>query len=62
MIAAWGVHGAYQDRMDHVRSLLKEAGVTIYAIASSKDGIPRHPLYLKGDAERAEYTYGEQDE
>ena len=45
VIAAWGVHGAYRGRGAEVARRfdgLKYLGAT-------KDGHPRHPLYVRGD-------------
>ncbi|MGZ2259548.1 DUF1643 domain-containing protein [Roseobacter sp. A03A-229] len=46
VIAAWGVHGAHQDRGVAVARLLHDAGCALYHLGTSKDGHPRHPLYL----------------
>ncbi len=42
-IMAWGVHGGYLGRDKDVKKLLSRPK----HIALSKDGHPRHPLYLK---------------
>jgi hypothetical protein len=50
-IIAWGIHGGYMDRDKAVLGLIKKPmcfGVT-------KDGYPRHPLYLKKDTKPIEY-------
>ena len=47
VIAAWGVHGAHNGREGEVRKLL--AGVEVHTLAFSRDGHPRHPLYLAAD-------------
>lgn len=46
IIAAWGVHGAHQNRGDQVEGLLRDAGLILYHLGLSKEGHPRHPLYL----------------
>jgi hypothetical protein len=46
VIAAWGVHGAHQNRAAEVMELIPE----LQCLALSKDGHPRHPLYLKADS------------
>ena len=48
VIMAWGTHGKHLDRALHVRSMLKEVCKPHY-LALTKDGQPRHPLYLKAD-------------
>lgn len=50
IIAAWGAAGPkhkwpYQKIFDAV----KAADAQIYCLGTTKDGIPRHPLYLSGD-------------
>lgn len=49
VIAAWGSHGAHLDRGRDVRAMLAAANVRISALAFTKDGEPRHPLYLKAE-------------
>ena len=44
-IAAWGVHGEFLDRAAEVAKLLPE----LHCLGTTKNGSPRHPLYLKAD-------------
>lgn len=46
VIAAWGVHGAHQNRGAQVEELLRHAGIKLFHLGLSKGGHPRHPLYL----------------
>ena len=46
VIAAWGPAGASRGRAAKVTQLL--AGVRLYALGWTKDGHPRHPLYVPG--------------
>lgn len=55
VVAAWGVHGALHGRGDEVAAALREAGVRLMALGETKDGHPRHPLYLAGSTELGEY-------
>ena len=48
-VAAWGVHGAHLGRGSQVAALLRAAG-PLHHLGLTKDGHPRHPLYLRGDA------------
>jgi len=48
-ICAWGTHGSYLNRASKVLGLLRSANITPRALGVTKDGAPRHPLYLKGD-------------
>ncbi|MEM7520702.1 MAG: DUF1643 domain-containing protein [Pseudomonadota bacterium] len=46
IIAAWGVHGAHMNRGPEVAKTLRAATREVYHLGLSKDGHPRHPLYL----------------
>lgn len=46
LICAWGLHGNHQGRADEVVTLLKNQGAALYHLGLTKDGHPRHPLYL----------------
>jgi hypothetical protein len=48
VIAAWGVHGALRDRGAIVRGRLHARGVDLHHLGLTKDGHPKHPLYLAG--------------
>lgn len=50
-IAAWGVHGVHRDRHLAVRSLFAGAKETLHCLGLSKEGHPRHPLYLPYSAQ-----------
>jgi hypothetical protein len=44
-VCAWGGH-ARPDRVETVRGMLVETGVEVWALGVTRDGQPRHPLYL----------------
>ena len=46
VVVAWGVRGTHRDRASDVGALLVGHGVRIHALGTTKDGHPRHPLYL----------------
>ncbi|MBW0001533.1 MAG: DUF1643 domain-containing protein [Verrucomicrobia bacterium] len=46
VVCCWGAGGQYRDRDRAVIELLR--GIPLHALALSKMGHPRHPLYLKG--------------
>ena len=48
-IAAWGTPGAFRNRDQHVLGFLKGA---VEHLGLTKQGHPRHPLYLRNDAAR----------
>ena len=46
IVCAWGVHGAYLDRGSLIEASLRSTGAALYHLGLSKDGLPRHPLYI----------------
>ncbi|WP_333714454.1 DUF1643 domain-containing protein [Yoonia sp.] len=46
VIAAWGTHGAHLDRGPAVARLLRETHRPLLVLGLTKDGHPRHPLYV----------------
>ncbi len=50
-IVAWGTRGDYLGRDSSVLNFLRSP----YCLALSKNGAPRHPLYLRGDLEPVEF-------
>lgn len=45
-VCAWGVHGALHYRGHNVRALLQSNDIILSCLGTTKDGHPRHPLYL----------------
>jgi hypothetical protein len=48
IVAAWGNQGLWRNRQEQVLSLI---GREVYCLGVTKEGAPRHPLYLRRDAE-----------
>src|SRR4051794_40545206 len=48
VIAAWGCHGGRGGRDLRVLALLLRHGVHVECLGRTKDGHPRHPLYVPG--------------
>lgn len=46
IVAAWGTHGAHLDRGAAVEALLRASGRPLHTLGLTKDGHPRHPLYI----------------
>ncbi|MBZ8117852.1 DUF1643 domain-containing protein [Roseovarius sp. LXJ103] len=46
IIAAWGTHGAHRGRGPEVARMLQGLGRPVYHLGLSKDGHPKHPLYI----------------
>ncbi|WP_269586335.1 DUF1643 domain-containing protein [Roseibium sp. Sym1] len=47
IIAGWGVHGSFMNRGQVVLDMF---GDRLKCLGRTKDGHPRHPLYLRSDA------------
>jgi len=50
VVAGWGVHGAHLGRAERVTADLLRRGVILHALGRTKDGHPRHPLYMPSAA------------
>ena len=46
VICAWGTHGAHLGRGAQVAGMLRKAGARLHHLGLSKDGHPKHPLYI----------------
>lgn len=49
VIAAWGVHGAHLERGPQMADWLRSKGIALHHLGLTRDGHPRHPLYLRYD-------------
>lgn len=54
IICAWGVHGKHIGQDETVKGWLGDR--ELYALGLTKDGSPRHPLYVRADAELIRYA------
>jgi len=52
-LAAWGAHGGYLGRDLEVLRLLGALGCRVECLGLTKKGLPRHPLYVSGQAQPA---------
>jgi hypothetical protein len=46
IVCAWGTHGAHLGRGPQVERLLRAAGAELHHLGLSKEGHPKHPLYI----------------
>jgi hypothetical protein len=53
MVCGWGAHGGHRGRDMEVRKLFK--GHKLWCLGLTKDGQPKHPLYLPKDTPLVEY-------
>lgn len=49
IVCAWGVHGSYLNADKRFLAIAKHHGARLECLGKTKDGHPRHPLYLKSD-------------
>ena len=49
VLAAWGTNGTFRNRDTEVRLIALETGVDLVCLGTTKEGHPRHPLYVAGD-------------
>jgi hypothetical protein len=55
VVCAWGVHGVLADRDQRVLELLRARCVRPLCLGTTKDGHPRHPLYVPGSTPTTDY-------
>lgn len=56
VIAAWGaLPKKLLPHAEAVEAALSELGIPLYCLGFTKDGSPRHPLYVRGDTELVRY-------
>lgn len=56
VICAWGANGNFWDRDQHVKEMFRSWGVKPYCLGMTKDGKPRHPLYIPKNVEPVKYN------
>ncbi len=56
-IAAWGrwPSAIVKNRVKNVKQMLNALDISLHCLGTTKDGSPRHPLYLKQDTPLIEY-------
>lgn len=55
-VCAWGVHGK---RGNTVINALSDAGAALHYLELTKAGVPKHPLYLRGDLKPVPFSGGD---
>lgn len=50
IVCAWGTNGVLNKRNEAVISLLQSVGKPVMCLGKTKDGHPKHPLYLPANA------------
>ncbi len=52
IICCWSSHGSYLSRDLVVRSLIQSEGIELWHLGLTKNGQPKHPMYLRADTQR----------
>jgi hypothetical protein len=52
VVCAWGTHGRFNGLQDAVIVMLEQMPDRVVCLGFNSDGTPKHPLYLRSDAER----------
>lgn len=58
IVCAWGVHGQHMGRDLQVIRALRPYAKRVRCLGTTKDGFPRHPLYLRNDAALVAFDLG----
>jgi len=61
-ICAWGAHPIELHRRDAVLRLIQRKEPLAYCLGRTKDGHPRHPLYIKTGTPLERYCFGSDEE
>lgn len=56
IVCAWGTHGAHRGRGPQVERLLRATGLPLFHLGLSRDGHPKHPLYIGYDVRPVVWT------
>lgn len=60
ILAAWGVHGVHLGQAGWATGTIRDdLGLQLHALGTTKDGHPRHPLYMPKSAQPQPYPAGE---
>jgi hypothetical protein len=54
-VCAWGSN-AKPERAARVAQIMLDAGARLWCLGTTKDGSPRHPLYVRGDQQLIEWS------
>ena len=62
VVVAWGTHGKYLNRGLVILEKLKKwasfhEGMRVVCLGTTKDGFPKHPLFVKGDTEPIKWEW-----
>jgi len=55
VVCAWGAHSMAVGRSAAVAEIMRQAGARLWCLGTTKQGYPRHPLYVRGDQALVEW-------
>lgn len=55
VVCAWGVGGSLNDGDKTALGIMRDAGADLWCLGRTKDGHPRHPLYVRSDQKLEDY-------
>ena len=55
VVAAWGTHGVFKNQNENVVHTFQKYGIPLHCLGTTKDGHPKHPLYLRADTRPVEF-------
>lgn len=60
VVVAWGAHGKFRNRAALVTQMLTgpQGGFSLHCLGTTKQGAPRHPLYIRGEQALVLYRKG----
>ena len=56
VLCSWGVHGVHRDQNEAIMAVLRDSNSPILVLGLTKEGHPRHPLYMPYSAKPAEWS------
>jgi hypothetical protein len=56
VVVAWGTRGTHRGRASAVAGLLEAGAIRPVTLGTTRDGHPRHPLYVRGDTRPIGWT------
>lgn len=59
VVCAWGAGGGYLGRDRRVMEILRSAGANVVCLGTTKDGHPRHPLYVPANVQPVPFSLPE---
>lgn len=58
VLLGWGVHGVHRERNIEVIEMLRPYGRRLYYLEMTKDGHPKHPLYIRAKEDLKPFDVG----